>query len=420
MRLTTLATLAILWAPAAAQEAPNAPWSALVPKVEGAKHHYIATDGKPGNPGSKDAPWDLVSAIGGAQKSVAPGDVLWVRAGTYKGNPEVEKGKLILRLAGKPGAPVHLRAYPGERATILDTTLWVMEPATHVWIWDLELAGSIPVDKRVTQQTGSHPSDLPGGDGMNVYAGKDCRFINLFVHDTLGNGVSWWIGSVDSEIHGCVIFGNGWKAPDRGHGHSIYTQNQNGTKTISNCIMTAGYDGAYTMHAYGSSKAYVDNYVIEDNVAYERGPFLVGGGRPSRNIVVRRNLLNGVSMQIGYSAPENEDCEVRDNVIAWGKLSIRKYKKAVEEGNLLDSTQARSVVIPNKYDPTRAHVALYNASKAPECRIAVGAFLKPGEKFRLLAARDLFGKPVLEGACDGPHLTVPMSGDFAAFVLVKQ
>ncbi len=31
-------------------------------------------------------------------------------------------------------------------------------------------------------------------------------------------------------------------------------------KTISNCIMTCRYDGSYTMHAYGSERAYVNNY----------------------------------------------------------------------------------------------------------------------------------------------------------------
>jgi hypothetical protein len=33
-----------------------------------------------------------------------------------------------------------------------------------------------------------------------------------------------------------LIFYNGWDSPsgDRGHGHGIYTQNQNGTKTLDN------------------------------------------------------------------------------------------------------------------------------------------------------------------------------------------
>ena len=44
-------------------------------------------------------------------------------------------------------------------------------------------------------------------------------------------------------------------------------------------MMTGGY--GYTLHAYGSKQAYVDNYVVRRNVCYNGGPFLIGGGRPA-------------------------------------------------------------------------------------------------------------------------------------------
>ena len=46
--------------------------------------------------------------------------------------------------------------------------------------------------------------------------------------------------------------------------------------------------------------------------------------------------------------------------------------------------------------------------------------LKPGESFRLLDPKDLYGKAVLEGKCEGASIAVPMTADFAAFVLVKK
>src|SRR5438309_1818301 len=82
----------------------------------------------------------------------------------------------------------------------------------------------------------------------------------------------------DTEIYGCIIYDNGWPATDRGHGHAIYTQNKDGITTISDCIMTGGH--GYTMHAYGSSRAYVDNFRLLQNIAYKGGSFLIGGGRP--------------------------------------------------------------------------------------------------------------------------------------------
>ena len=355
MRITTrtIALLAAALLAASVSPAGGAEW-------------YVAPDGRADAKGTKDAPWDLASTLVG-QRKVQAGDTVWVGAGTYK-HPDRKLGAAgyRVRLAGRKGRVIHVRALPGRRAT-LDAGLVVESPATYVWIWGLELLISENFTmSRTVKEPGSHPPSYnrPWG-GLNVHAGTGCKFINLVIHDN-AQGVSWWKGSTDSEIHGCLIYDNGWKAPDRGHGHAIYTQNADGTKTISDCIMTAGY--SYTMHAYGSSRAYVDNFLVVGNIAYDGGTFLIGGGRPSRNIRALENCLYNVSMQIGYSAPHNEDCEVRDNVIVNGGLNIVRYRKVVKEGNVVLARGAprpkgkavRVILRPNKYDPNRANVAIYN------------------------------------------------------------
>lgn len=383
-----------------------------VPRLAGARQFFAAPDGRPGNPGTKEAPWDLASALGGGSR-LQPGDVLWVRAGAYK-------GKFEIRLAGKEEAPIQVRAWPGERASILDSQISVVEPSKHLWLWDLEIAHTVPVEKRRTEKPGSHPDDLPGGDGLNIYAGTGCKFINLVVHDNLGNGVGWWAGSTDGEMHGCLIYNNGWKAPDRGHGHCIYTQNRDGIKTISGCILTVPeWGGSYTMHAYGSSRAFINNYLIEDNVAYERGPFLIGGGSPSRGLRIRRNYLHRVDLRIGYGA-ENEDCEVRDNVVAGGRISILKFKQVVDEGNVRELPALKTVLIPNRYDPRRAHLVVFNGAKSPTVPVDLSSFLRPGEAFRLMDPKDFFGTPLLEGKAPGKTMNVPMKGEFAVFVMLRE
>jgi parallel beta helix pectate lyase-like protein len=403
---------------AEAQVASKAGWTDQVPRREGAAEYFISPEGKPENQGTAAAPWDLLSTLAGDHK-VPPGSILWVRGGTYQGKPEINKGKILVMLGGKESAPIHVRAYPGERATILDTALMVMQGTKYLWFWDLEITSSVPPEKRVTKQSGSHPTDLPGGDGINVYYGEGTKFINLVIHDNVGGGVGWWVDSTDSEFHGCLIYGNGWTAPDRGHGHSIYVQNNDGTKTVSNCILSAVHEGQYTMHAYGSSAAYIHNLLLQDNIAFERGPFLVGGGRPSHTIKVFRNYLYGVNMQIGSSV-ESKDCEVRDNFLAKGKLAIGKYEKVVDEGNGNELPDRKAVLIPNRYDPRRAHLAVYNGAKAAQVAVDVSAFLKPGEAFRLMDSRDFFGKPVLSGTCSGATISVPMAGEFSALVLLKE
>ena len=59
--------------------------------------------------------------------------------------------------------------------------------------------------------------------------------------------------------------------------------------------MTGGF--GYSMHAYGSSRAYVDNYVAEGNIVYDAGQFLIGGGRPPLSEVRRALTEYGVPLR---------------------------------------------------------------------------------------------------------------------------
>jgi len=407
---------------------------------------HVAAGGKAGGDGSAERPWDLRSALGG-RKEVRPGDTVWVGEGTYKfANRKLGSAGFEVKLAGAKGKPVVVRGAAGKRVTI-DGGLSVRAPSQYLWIRDLEIVVSENLPggpSRVLSEGGSHPKSYarPWG-GLNVYAGKNCKFINLVIHDN-AQGISWWKGSTDSEVYGCIIYDNGWKGPDRGHGHAIYTQNADGVKTISDCIMTGGY--GQTMHAYGSKRAWVDNYFITGNIAYAGARFLVGGGRSSKGIRVNENMLHGVSMQIGYNAPHNDDCEVRDNVIIDGGLSIVRYKKVVRSGNLVVASPAsrpadeagQVFVRGNKYDANRAHVAIFNWAQRDSVSVRAGAvrdiqpkrpkaartylkqFLKRGDPYRLMDPRNFYGKPAGKGTYDGKAIKVPMKKrKFAALVILK-
>ena len=372
--------------------------------------YFVSADGKPGNAGTREAPWDLESAL---SRKIEPGSTIWIRGGTYT-------GKFQVTLAGTEAAPIQVRGAVGERVTILNCGIALVKGADYVWLRDLELAGDLPVEQRVTPQTGSWPTGFAGSGGLSVSAGRGCKFINLVIHDNVLGGVGWWVESTDGEMHGCILYNNGWKAPDRTHGHGIYVQNRTGVKTISNCILTVpAWGGSYTMHAYGSKNAYVDNFVIEDNIAYERGPFLVGGGRPSNHIRIARNYLHGVNLQIGMTT-ENEDCEVRDNVVANGKISINNYKQVVDEGNVRELPASKAILLPNKYDPGRAHLAIYNGARAAEVAVDVSRVLKGGDKYALLDPKNVYGPPLEIGRVQEPSIRIAMTGEFAVFVLVKR
>ena len=378
---------------------------------------FVAPDGKSAGRGTKADPWDIESTLSG-RRGVRPGDTVYLLGGIYRRRPNEQ---FEVKLAGEVGKPVHVRAAPGERATI-DGGLLVSEPSAYLWVWDLEILVSEPQPANPVSP-GSHPKDFtrPWG-GLNVRGGRHNKYINLVIHDCR-QGVSWWVGDTDSELHGCLIYDNGWPATDRGHGHAIYTQNDQGTKTISDNIMTGGH--SYTLHAYGSSRAYVNNYHVEGNVCYAAGPFLVGGDRPGEGIRVVSNYLYGVGMRIGYGAPHNEDCVVRDNVIVNAGLDIKNYRKVENEGNLILAEKderppgVRVVFRPNKYDKDRANLVIFNWDQKPTVAVDAATFLRPGDTFRLMNPRDFFGKPVLTGRFDGDPIEVPVGGEFAAFVVLR-
>lgn len=289
-------------------------------------------------------------------------------------------------------------------------------------MWDLEILVSEPHPAKPVS-AGSFPKDLtrPWG-GLNLDGGKYCKFINLVIHDCR-QGISAWAQSENSEIHGCIIYDNGWPAVNRGHGHAIYTQNKEGTNTITDCIMTGGH--GFSMHAYGSSQAFVNNYHIEGNIVYNANAFLVGGGRPSKHIRVLNNYLYGPTMLIGYG-PFNEDCEVSHNVIVNNTLAINKYKKVVQEGNEIIAINAprpkgaRIVLRANKYDTNRANLAIFNWEKKAQVPVDAGTFLKKGDAYRLQNPRAFFGPAVLSGTYDGTPIPVPTPGEFAAFVILRE
>ena len=412
---------------------------ALIGPALGAEY-YVAADGKPDAAGTKDDPWDILSMLAG-RKPVEPGDTVWLRGGTYRCEEAYKtKGQgYNVTPSGSAEKPVVIRAAAGERATI-DGGMVVQ--GDYLWLWDIEIAQPDETP-RVTAEAGSHP-DLGNPCGGITIHGNECRAINLLVQNNLSNGVGWWSSAKGGEVYGCVIVRNGWKGPDRHHGHCIYTQNQEGTKTISNCIMTTRWPGGhYTMHAYGSSRAYVDNFVIENNIAWRHGNFLVGGGRPSENIVVRHNYLYRVPMQIGYSAPHNEDCEIAGNLLFRSGILVNRYRAGAVHDNFIvggrlnvtgegnvetrknvvlgDQTpdEARPILLPNKYDERRANLAIFNWNKEVQVRVPAGGFLKDGERFRLMDPLDFYGKPVFEGKCEGDGFLVPGTDEFAVFVVLK-
>jgi len=283
-----------------------------------AKEWYVAPDGTAGGDGSRARPWSLEAALK-PDPRIQPMDTVWVRKGVYN-------GAFVSRLKGAPGKPVVLRAYPGERVVLdgrgFSPNAVLTIEGEWAWYWGLEVMNSNP--NRISSLPGSnHPEDR--GAGISVMA-ANTKIINCIVHDA-GVGVGMAGTKPDVELYGTILYNNGWRAPDRTHGHSIYAQNENGIKRIADNILFSPF--SFNMHIYGSRRAFLNNFMIEGNVGFN-GRWLVGGEGPMKNIVMRDNRLYGDAAQLCYWNRPNEGLRLEGNYLPgvttalyWDRMEVR-------------------------------------------------------------------------------------------------
>lgn len=281
-----------------------------------AAQFHVAPDGTPAGDGSPERPWDLATALR-PHPSIKPMDTVWLRKGIYR-------GAFTSRLKGAPNAPVILRAYPGERA-VLDgadrpaKTVLKIE-GSWAWYWDLEITDSNPY------RGSTQPEAEPGarGHGLDIQ-GAEVKVINCVVHN-VGTGLGFWRPAVNSELYGLVIFDTGWRAPDRSHGPSIYTQSKEGWKSIRDNILFNSM--RHNMQLYGSGSAFLENYRLQGNINFN-GRWLTGGGGPMKNIVFEENLFYKNTAEFGYQNRQNENLVVRNNylpvpvsILGWDRMEL--------------------------------------------------------------------------------------------------
>jgi len=194
--------------------------------------YYAAPGGTDAGDGSTSRPWDLATALAGGNGMVRPGDTIWVRGGTYAGT-------FTSTLTGTAAAPIVVRRYPGERATLAgdgsSNTLKI--DGAWTYFWGLEVQVSTP------------DRTNPRMDAVYVRYTANVKLINLLVHDG-GTGIYTEPGAPGVEIYGCVVYNNGWQggAGDRGHGHAIYVKNDAGTKLVRENVLFNQY--GFGVHEY--------------------------------------------------------------------------------------------------------------------------------------------------------------------------
>jgi len=404
----------------------------------GASDFYVSPNGSPDAPGDSDHPWDLATALA-QPSSVAPGDTIWLRGGTYRGT-------FTANLNGTAAAPIVVRQYPGERATIDGgDSGWksiFTVAGSYAWYWGFEITSSDP--NRVSQQTGSNPTDIGRGNVQTEQSsrtGDGLKFINLVIHDVQDVGL--WKEATNVEFYGSLISDNGWNAPDRGHGHGLYVQNREGTKTIRDNVIFQNFCNG--IQVYGTENAFLDDIAIDGNTIFGNGEIVsspadnitIGGGVVAHRPVVTDNFVyfsqwgNGNDIDLGYAdlGRGTADATVTGNHLINGVIKQNAGNTGtVMAGNTIYSSifgwdaaefpqnkyiwshpeSTVAFVRPNAYEPGRGTIVAYSGSGAPFVAADLSGVLSPGDAWELRNARDFYGPAVASGIWDGNPIPLPM------------
>ena len=75
---------------------------------------YVTPQGRADRAGTAEAPWDIASTLGGGHREIQPGDTVWIGPGTYHAAPKVGGNGYEVRLVGREGHPIRVRAMPAR------------------------------------------------------------------------------------------------------------------------------------------------------------------------------------------------------------------------------------------------------------------------------------------------------------------
>lgn len=429
------------------------------PAVWGADF-FVAPYGRTGAQGTIADPWDLQTALA-HPRTVQPGDVIWLRGGVY-----ALEHTLASRLRGIEGSPIIVRQWPGERAT-LDCRLvtetgagseCLLIQSVHTWYWGFEITNSTAV--RYSPTPGSTPN--PRGLGIQGQGGLGTKLINLVIHDV---GTSLFESQRSGiEIHGTIAYSSGWDGPDRSHGPGFYIRNRSDypEKRIQDNIVFQHYRQG--LQGYGSFDNVFSNFVVEGNVFFNNGIGRDGFHRnlmfgnentDHRHNVFRENFTyfapgaGAGSNMLGSDAGGCVGLRLVGNVFAHGParaaLDVNNCTGLEIAGNLfygttslqpLDSVsdtrgaafrasyesnsfygeglaQPRGAMLfvrPNRYEPGRGHLIVYNWDRLASVRVDLGSLgYRTGDRYEIRNVQDYYGER-LSGVYRGGSVEVPMTG----------
>lgn len=316
------------------------------------KQFYVSPNGAAAANGAFGSPWDLKTALN-HPSAIQPGSTIWLRGGRYV--LPLPEGGYASDLNGTANAPIVVRSYPGEWAVIdgnltgepiKNRTILVIN-GSYTWFMDFEITNT-EISNRKIDVTSSNPSERRGNAIDDYSLGG--KLINLVIHDA-GQGISAWSQAQDNEYYGNIVYNNGWDAPDRLHGHGVYTQNNSGYKHFRENYFFNGF--GYNTQTGGTDIASVRNYTWDGNLFFNgsngwQGPNI-------ENLVVSNNYTYRSGFEIGHEVnPSYMNAQISGNYFMGGVHLFEFANGLSFQNNTVWSLDpaGRNVVISTRSNPT--------------------------------------------------------------------
>lgn len=317
------------------------------------------------------------------------GHTIYLRQGTHP----------LSKVVAHTVAGVTVRSYPGELA-VIDCGAFELDLNASVDLRDLTVTSSVTT--RDTEEPLSRAMD--GIIGAMVGNAGTINLTNVRLVAT--SNVGWWTGSTGTW-KGVLVQDTGWDAPDRGHGHVLYTQNKasDGLKTVTACIFVKGYGG--NLRLYGSSASILQGYRISDSIFMHERALI--GGSPVDDVQIT-NCMFYSAVQWGYREKDNQSASISN--------SFMRYTQVVRFWQSL--TMTGCVVLAGNGDCVNVQIGQYYTNLHFDNNVYISSKARPfaidGDGWRSFAewqaetgqdANSRFYTSVADAAADGA-LTVPI------------
>ncbi len=446
---------------------PPAPPPPPPPGTHVGYYVYPPPYGTSGGTGTTYDPWDLATALeGGNGNVIQPGDTVWIRGGTYPGS-------FRTALQGTAAAPILFRQYPGERATI-DGSLRADGAFLTFWGFEIMQSHPLLVVDRVLEAYTSngrfinlmlHDAGFSGvdmspdaGSGLELYgsivynngwredidhgvyasnatAGTKYITDNVFFNNYARGIQVYEDGGLirNVEVSGNVSFNNG----------TISSSSTEVNLLISASVVTSGMIARDNLLYYspgvGKTQVRLGNYDTSDSALYNKdivveNNFAVGGTiglemqyQWAQATVQNNTFVGGGSTDVVRTGGPSV------NIYTWsGNTYYRDPTAAAWEQNgtaysfndwrtatgLGASDQAsagippatRVFVRPNRYEPGRAFIAVYNFAGQNPVSVDLSGVVALGHRYEVRNVQDVFGPPVASGTYAGGAVAILMDG----------